>query len=177
MDQHSQQMQYLATRFGGPAEITTIVQRLAAIFKVPEEDYTLYADVRGALYTASQWMWQYGATPIRHIHLIPFNRRDTRPGPNNKPVTFWRTTYAVADSYEWRRASAEIITAERHLRWTLQTAAIPDEKLEALMKRYGLISTVLGGPYNVEDIGYHARAFFFNQADECKQYNQPYDPA
>ncbi len=166
----------LAARFGGEMQLNLMARRFANIFKVDWEQATRWPDVFGALLQAAQWSWEYGAMPSRHIWLLPFNTKE-KIDEHGKTVEIWRKTYSVADSFEWRIASADQKTQETKRRYVLDTPELPTADLPALLARLGLINQPKhGGAYHKEDIGYKSRVLFLDDARQCKELGLPYTP-
>lgn len=146
-------------RFGDKQTMDVLMQRGAAIFQVSQEDLKL-PENQGALMKAMQWTLTYGAMPGRHIHLIPANK-------NKKVGTEWVTEkiYSVADSYEWRKASAD--QKAQQMRWQpmTQTIALSPEEIKAQ-----------SGEYTPGDKGYKSRVLFKHEIEMCQMMGIVYDP-
>ena len=148
-------------RFGDIATMQTLMQRGAAIFQVPQDDLGR-PEVQGALMKAMQWTITYGAMPGRHIHLIPSNKKDG----NN-----WIKVYAVADSFEWRKLSADQKAQQMGWRYMLQTEQLDDDEV----KRYTTANN-LGGVYEAVDRGFRSRVLFQHEIAMSKEMGFTYNP-
>lgn len=166
----------LAMRFGGEVQLNIIARRFANIFKVDWEEATRWPDVFGSILQAAQLSWEYGAMPSRHLWMIPFNKEETI-NEKGKEIKIWRKTYSCADSYEWRKFSADDKAKEMKLRYVMDTKEIPTEEMPKLLAKLGLTDNAkLGGAYHPEDIGYRSRVIFLDHLRECKELGLEYNP-
>lgn len=153
----------LISHFGSNESFQWLMERQAEIYQVPMNEVKQYADVRGALVKATQMSWTYGVMPGKHIYLIPFNTK----GQGDS----WRRTYAVADSYEWRKASADDKANEQGWRYMVQSEAMsPDE-----VRDY-VIANSLDGAYAAVDRGFRSRVLLMHEIQICQMMGQTYNP-
>lgn len=152
----------LVSHFGSQDSFNFLMERQAEIYQVPMADVERYPDVRGALVKATQMSWTYGVMPGKHIYLIPFNKKDGNQ---------WRQTYAVADSYEWRKASADAKAQENGWRYMVQSEKMTDEEVKEYITRHSL-----SGAPHPSDCGYRARVLFWHEIEIVKAMGGKYDP-
>ena len=152
----------LIGHFGSADSFRWLMERQAEIYQVPLNDVERYADVRGALVKATQMSWTYGVMPGKHIYLIPFSKEDGG---------VWRKTYAVADSYEWRKASADDKARENGWRYMVQS-----EQMSAAEVKAYVTSNNLDGAYADQDRGVKARVLMLHEIEICKLMDQEYNP-
>jgi hypothetical protein len=129
-----------------------MLSRAAQIFGITAAELA-YPDVQGSLIKAAQLCWTYGAMPGKHVYLIPFPKNEKKNGQDN-----WRNTYAVSDSYEWRKASADIKASRNGLRYVVQTA----EMTPAEVRDY-VTSNKIAGESSIEDRGVKARVLLAHE--------------
>lgn len=152
----------LVSHFGSTDSFNFLMERQAEIYQVPMADVDQYADVRGALVKATQMSWTYGVMPGKHIYLIPFNKREGN---------IWRKTYAVADSYEWRKASADAKAQENGWRYMVQSELLSGEDVQKYVEENNL-----AGAYHVTDCGYRARVLLWHEIEITKAMGAEYSP-
>lgn len=152
----------LISHFGSDQSFQWLMERQAEIYQVPMADVQRFADVRGALIKATQMSWTYGVMPGKHIYLIPFNKKDGNA---------WRQTYAVADSYEWRKASADEKAQENCWRYMVQTEQMSAEDVKAYVG-----DNKLAGPYTEQDRGFRSRVLLMHEIEITKLMGAEYNP-
>ena len=152
----------LIGHFGSADSFRWLMERQAEIYQVPLNDVERYADVRGALVKATQMSWTYGVMPGKHIYLIPFNAKEGNG---------WRKTYAVADSYEWRKASADDKAQENGWRYMAQT-----EQMSADEVRAYVTDNKIGGAYSDQDRGFRARVLLEHEIRITQLMGATYNP-
>lgn len=152
----------LVSHFGSNDAFDFLLERQAEIYQVPMEDVDRYPDVRGALVKATQMSWTYGVMPGKHIYLIPFSTKDGSQ---------WRKTYAVADSYEWRKASADAKAQENGWRYMVQSEQMSPAEVKSYVEKNNL-----AGPYHETDCGYRSRVLFWHEIEIMKMMDGKYDP-
>jgi hypothetical protein len=147
-------------RFGDDQTMQWLLERGAEIFQVDSKLIAKFPDVRGALTKAMQLTLTYGAMPGKHVYLIPFNKKDGEA---------WRETYSVADSYEWRKASADRKAQEMRWQYMVQVETLtPDE----IAKH----AAGVGGPVTPNDCGAKARVLFAHEVRIAKEMGIDYNP-
>lgn len=152
----------LVSHFGSNDNFQWLMERQAEIYQVPMSAVNAFPDVRGALVKATQMSWTYGVMPGKHIYMIPFNKKDGNQ---------WRETYAVADSYEWRKASADDKAQENGWVYMVQSERMTPSEVEEYVT-----SNNLFGPYDPSDRGVRSRVLFKHEAEICNMMGVKYDP-
>lgn len=147
-------------RFGDKQTMDALMQRGAAIFQVGQDELQDPVN-QGALMKAMQWTLTYGAMPGRHIHLIPSTKR-------YKVGNEWfeKKVYSVADSYEWRKASADQKALQMGWEPMTQTVALTPEEIKAFDP----------AAFDPADKGYKSRVLFKHEIEICKMMGITYDP-
>lgn len=151
-------------KFGSANNLQALMIRQSEIFNVAWENVTRFPDVRGALLTVAQWSWTYGAMPRKHVYLLPFAKKEGE---------IWRDTYSPADSYEWRRISADQKALEMKWSYMVQTEPLSLEEIKAYAEKHPNGT----GPYHIDDIGYRSRVLFQHEIQISKAFAIPYNPS
>lgn len=153
-------------RFGDNTTFDALMVRGSSIYNISEIDLRR-PENKGALMKAMQWTMTYGAMPGRHIHLIPSNKREQNANGD------WETVkvYAVADSYEWRKASADQKALQMRWQYMTQTEQMTPEETRKYVERNGL-----NGPYDEADRGFKSRVLFMHEINMCKAMGVEYNP-
>ena len=147
--------------FGDEDNMNFMVLRTATVFQVPQEEMG-HPDVMGALIKAAQWCWAYGAMPGKHIHLIPFNKKET----DRNGVETYRKVYAVSDSYEWRKASADIKANQNRTRYMVQTVEMTAQEVaDYVTQNQRDLPSWAAGPPHPNDRGFKARVLFAHEME------------
>lgn len=152
----------LVSHFGSNDNFQWLMERQAEIYQVPMSAVNAFPDVRGALVKATQMSWTYGVMPGKHIYMIPFNK---------KVDNQWRETYAVADSYEWRKASADDKAQENGWVYMVQSERMTPAEVEEY-----ITANKIAGPYDPTDRGVRSRVLFRHEAEICQMIGVKYDP-